>query len=646
MYSFKTDKEIIEELLTIRLFEAKLLELFDSGQINGTTHTCIGQEEIPVSIMSLLNEEDYIFSNHRGHGHYISRFNDLEGLFAEIMGKEGAVCNGVGGSQHIKRGNYFSTGIQGESIPVAVGVGIDLKRKKNNNLAIAFIGDGTWGEGAVYEALNMASLYAVPVVIICENNGISQSTPSINNLSSTIKNRANAFGINYLHFDEGSTVNQLKERINPAFNKVRKNSEPLIIEIKTKRLASHSKGDDTRSKTEIQNLINKDWYEFLKLNEEESLFEMENIISEKINSIIFKLQNSSFSQRNIQVEKYKNDLKPLTNTYVKERVLENLNRALKLIMESDKASFIIGEDILDPYGGAFKATKGLSTLYPERVISSPISELGLTGVGNGLALTGNKVIVEFMFGDFIFLAFDQIINFAAKTVSMYGKNLSHKILFRCPVGGHRGYGPTHSQSVQKFFIGIPNLDLYELSPLHDCVNILPLVLDKGIPSILFESKTLYPNETLALGINKNIFNHSKINNLVSHVFIEKNIDAIIICGGSMFYDCLEVIKKLFLEYELSVHIINPFKIYPFDIEMIKDLISKNISIFTVEEGTPGGTWGSEVLSMINSKYSNENINFHSITSTDDIIPSSKHLEELVLVNESIILKNIINKLKL
>ena len=113
MYSFKNDQKIVSELLTIRLFEKKLLELYGEGKINGTTHTCIGQEEIPVAVMSVLSNDDYVFSNHRGHGHYLARFGDIEGLFAEIMGKEGAMCSGVGGSQHIKKDNYYSTGVQG-----------------------------------------------------------------------------------------------------------------------------------------------------------------------------------------------------------------------------------------------------------------------------------------------------------------------------------------------------------------------------------------------------------------------------------------------------------------------------------------------------------------------------------------------------
>src|SRR5439155_1315828 len=149
-----------------------------------------------------------------------------------------------------------------------------------------------------------------------------------------------------------------------------------------------------------------------------------------------------------------------------ERVADNLNGALHRLFERDPRVYLLGEDLLDPYGGAFKISRGLSDRYPDRVLATPLSEGGFVGVANGLALCGDKAIVEIMFGDFIALSFDQIVNFATKSVSMYGRTLPLHLVVRCPVGGNRGYGPTHSQSPQKHFIGVPHLGLYELSPFH------------------------------------------------------------------------------------------------------------------------------------------------------------------------------------
>jgi len=640
MYDIIKDLTIIKKLVKIRLFEEKLLELFSEGKINGTTHTCIGQEEIAVAVMSLTNDNDYIFSNHRGHGHYLAKFEDYKGLFCEIMGKSGAVNNGVGGSQHINRHNYYSTGIQGESVPVSAGVALSLK-KNNSDISISFIGDGTWGEGAVYESLNMSSLWQLPTIVICENNQISQSTPSKKNLSGTIQKRANAFNIDYVEIPEDLKVNEIVEILYPLFDKVRTNRSPLIVEVKTKRISSHSKGDDTRDQKVILELKSRDWFEIL--NKNKNFKPIVNEIRFEINDLVDEINNSEFSKskyvyKNID---FLNQMENDTDNIENQKVLDNLNKAMLDIMNFDNDTYIIGEDIEDPYGGAFKVTKGIHSKFPERVISTPISELGLAGLANGVSLTGKRSIVEFMFADFTFLAFDQIINFAAKTVSMYGYNKSHKIIFRCPYGGHRGYGPTHSQSIHKYLMGVPNLNLFEISPLHSLDKLLFPVIDSGIPSVLFESKVLYPKKMIPVGAF-DVYNHKKINNITSALYIDEHVDAVLITGGGYVYDCIDVVKDLFINYELSVHIINPFQIYPFDLSIVDDYISSSENkIIIVDEGTPGASWSSEIISKLSMKYSGKNIMFNEIMSNDEIIPSSKHLESQMLLNKDKIYKSIL-----
>ncbi len=261
--AFRGDLSVADDfrlMLFIRRFEEALLDLFQAGKVNGTTHTCIGQEYIPVSLMPLLREGDFVFSNHRGHGHYLARFLDPEGLICEILGKEGAVCHGVGGSQHIRRGRYFSTGVQGESVPVAAGAALSLKREAKNELALAFIGDGTWGEGSVYEALNLASLWRVPLVLVCENNGIAQTTPTRQNLSGSISARAAAFDIDFIQI-QTQRVTEIRSELAAALSRVRYEHQPLVIEFQTQRLASHSKGDDTRSEAEVAKLKSRDWFQ-------------------------------------------------------------------------------------------------------------------------------------------------------------------------------------------------------------------------------------------------------------------------------------------------------------------------------------------------------------------------------------------------
>jgi pyruvate dehydrogenase E1 component alpha subunit len=255
----RLDDEDLELLLLIRHFEWAVLELFGRGLLHGTTHTCLGQEYVPVALTPLLDDADFVFSNHRGHGHYLARFVDPAGLLAEVMGRQGAVCNGVGGSQHIHRGRYLSTGVQGQSLPVAAGVALHLRRTEPGRLVVVYVGDGTWGEGYVYEALNMAALWGLPLVVAVENNGVAQSTPTALQMAGTIAGRAQAFGIDYAG-TESRDVNAIRTMLAPLFARVRLQSRPLVVEFKTDRLGPHSKGDDTREPLELERIRADDWY--------------------------------------------------------------------------------------------------------------------------------------------------------------------------------------------------------------------------------------------------------------------------------------------------------------------------------------------------------------------------------------------------
>lgn len=255
--------ELLEDdlglLLLIRHFEYKLLELYDRGLLHGTTHTCLGQEYVPVALAPLLGDADFLFSNHRGHGHYLARHRDPYGLLAEITGRDGAVCSGVGGSQHILAGRYLSTGVQGQSLPVAAGAALHLARSEPGALALAFIGDGTWGEGAVYEALNLACLWRLPLVVVTEHNGIAQSTPTALQMAGTIAGRAAAFGARH-HLVESDDIGRIRAEAGPLLDETRRGGGPLVLEFVTRRLGPHSKGDDTRTDEEVRRLADQDWY--------------------------------------------------------------------------------------------------------------------------------------------------------------------------------------------------------------------------------------------------------------------------------------------------------------------------------------------------------------------------------------------------
>ncbi|MFD3581573.1 alpha-ketoacid dehydrogenase subunit beta [Streptomyces sp. NPDC058683] len=318
-----------------------------------------------------------------------------------------------------------------------------------------------------------------------------------------------------------------------------------------------------------------------------------------------------------------------------DRVVDELNGALHTLFADDPTLFLLGEDVLDPYGGAFKVTAGLSTKFPDRVISTPISESGIVGVANGLALTGNRAIVEIMFGDFAALCFDQILNVSAKSVSMYGRRLDVPIVVRCPVGGNRGYGPTHSQSLQKHFIGIPDLVLHELSPLHDTQAVLRRVLDDGRPCMFFEPKPVYGERSLTPGPIDDLFGYDFADRDGNWARVSSEDGAgtiLLITGGGMVSRALEAAETLLLEDETDVTVMVCSQLYPFVPEPILGDAARAEHVLVVEEGTPGGTWGAEVArSLADACWDRLRHPVGSISSRDTIIPAARHLERRVVV---------------
>ncbi|MCW3841847.1 2-oxo acid dehydrogenase subunit E2 [Micromonospora yasonensis] len=330
-----------------------------------------------------------------------------------------------------------------------------------------------------------------------------------------------------------------------------------------------------------------------------------------------------------------------------ERMSQHLNRALHELFAADERAWLLGEDVVDPYGGAFKVTQGLSTAYPDRVLSTPLSENGITGVAGGLALCGDTVIVEIMFGDFVGLAFDQIINFLTKSVAMYGEPTPMRVVIRCPVGGGRGYGPTHSQSVQKHFIGIPHLALFELSPLHDAADVLAAALRRGEPSMLFEDKILYTqrryvdnrvDERLAfelLGADRNW----------ARVYDPGAAAAptLVIAPGGVANRAIAAARKAW-EQGRNVEVLVPARLYPFDVDGVLGLLDGADGVIVAEESTAGGTWGSEVATRLYAAaWPLLRRPIELVSSAATIIPSAPHLERAVLLSADTILERIMHR---
>jgi 2-oxoisovalerate dehydrogenase E1 component len=642
----------------IRKTEELFLELFKEGKISGTVHTCIGQEFTGIFASEYGAFGDFIVTNHRGHGHYISFTQDYKGLINELLGNSNGISKGIGGSQHLYNTNFISNGIQGGMLPTAAGVAFGNKLKKNNNISIAFLGDGTLGEGVVYETLNICSLWGIPIVFILEKNNISQSTSFKQNFHGDLKNRIEGFGIEY-QFTSIYDIEHLDETFNKSINKSRSESKPIFIEVEVGRLYSHSKGDDNRDPKVVEDLTLKDpLNSFLLYNKQKSKQWNDeiNLIHKSILESIDDSQKSAIAEL-LKIKNHSQYHKPIytkidTTLIGEKRFNDLLYDELKNILTNDKNSIIIGEDIENinefnplPYGGAFKVTKDLSNLFPHKVKNTPISEQAISGIGIGLALNGFTSIVEIMFGDFTTLVLDQLLQHVSKFTLMYGREMQIPYILRTPMGGFRGYGPTHSQSLEKHFLGIPGLEVISLNQLTCPSIIFKKIIKNKKPVLLIENKILYTKklyEEMPFGYELEII-ENEYDYPVSKVSpIDGDPNVTIVCYGGILNEVLNSTKDLFTLNELLVEIFVPTDLNNSVIPDLEISLRKTKLLCIVQEGNSFGSFGSEVVSSL---IENNCTEFDLINiSNNTIIPSSRELEEKVLPTSEKISKLILDSL--
>lgn len=239
------NQALYHHLCTIRYFEETVLDNFSKGVFFGTTHTYLGQEANAIGVLSHLHPNDIVFSNHRCHGHFIAYGGDLRALFAEMMGKASGVCAGRGGSQHLQWHTFYSNGVQGGIVPIATGMALAEKCQNTGALVVCFLGDGTLGQGVIYESFNMASLWQAPILYVVENNRIAQTTPTAQALAGDIGTRFSAFDIPVSELDT-SDVLEISGSAERIFAEIRSQRGPQALILHTYRFGPHSKGDDTR----------------------------------------------------------------------------------------------------------------------------------------------------------------------------------------------------------------------------------------------------------------------------------------------------------------------------------------------------------------------------------------------------------------
>ena len=587
----------------IRETEKLILELFGRGLVSGTTHTCLGQEICQMSVVRALNDpDDYVLSNHRNHGHFLTYSGDCLGLVAEIMGRQTGVCGGYGGSQHLAYRNFHSNGVQAGMTGIGVGLAHALKSRSSRGIVAIVIGDGTLGEGLLYESMNLASIWNVPVLFVVEHNGIAQTTYTRDTIGGDIVARGLAFGLSAWRLSDRDE--DFSAQVERVVEDMRESRRPGMLVIDTGRMGPHSKGDDLRDVDERDEITASDPLKALRARcsaEEVEVIESNcKVFLAEVEKAAMESPLASFDQT--PEHSFKPALQldcPVADSSA-ANVRLALNDALAKLLEHDESVVLLGEDLHDPYGGAFKVTVGLSDKYKHRVVSTPISEAGITGAGIGLAMAGKKPIVEIMFADFLTLCMDQIYNHAVKFPGMFVDS-AVPIVIRAPCGGRRGYGPTHSQSLENIFISVPGLTVIFGSHRH---KIGQLLINASAcwpnPTLFLEHKLLYAEKQDSAGYEEI---KAETGDLGAELFPtlragSQDPDVTLLSYGGMLPVAEKAARLLEENEELTVEIIAPAMLAPLPrFALLKALLHRP-RILVVEEAHHQFGFSAEVLAML------------------------------------------------
>jgi 2-oxoisovalerate dehydrogenase E1 component len=631
----------------IRLTEQLILDQFSRGLVSGTTHTCLGQELAALSVVRALDHpEDAVLSNHRNHGHFLTYSGDFPGLVAEIMGRERGVCRGRGGSQHLAWRQFHSNGVQAGMMGIGAGLALARKKRGSGALVAAMIGDGTLGQGLVYESMNLASVWQAPLLVVVENNGIAQTTYTRETIGGSIEERGAAFGFATWHLADDDP--EFCRKVADIVNAARAAGRPGFLVLDTRRMGPHSKGDDLRPGEEMAEIRSRDPLAALGRGLAEAT--RRRIEARNVTFIdeIRTLAEASPEARYTEVPTHIFGAATLTKasvTYPKSvsgrNVRQSLNAALRHLLETVPEVILLGEDLHDPYGGAFKVTQGLSTDFPDRVISTPISEAGVTGASIGLALAGFKPVTEVMFADFLTLCMDQIYNHAVKFPGMF-RDMAVPLVIRAPSGGRRGYGATHSQSPEHLFASVPGLTVVYGSHRHDVGRLLiDATLRWPYPVLFLEHKLLYGEKQDAADY---VELPAAADDVAAHLFPtlrggDDNPDVTLVTYGGMLPVAEAAAKRLADEEELAVEIVVPALLAPLaQGTLIGHLLTRPRVVMVEESHHQYGVAAEIAASMLERGYRGKVLR---IGAPPLPIASARSLERQILPDEARIVEQIL-----
>lgn len=631
---------LYKAMLKPRMIEEKMLILLRQGKIS-KWFSGIGQEAISVGVALAMEKDEYILPMHRNLGVFTSRDIPLHRLFSQWQGKPGGFTNGRDRSFHFGTQEYKLVGMishLGPQLGVADGIALAHKLRKEKKVTAVFTGEGGTSEGDFHEALNVASVWSLPVLFCVENNGYGLSTPT--NEQFNCKHIADK-GIGYgmeSHIIDGNNVLEVYSKVAEISRDVRKNPRPVLLEFKTFRMRGHEEASGTKyvpddlmeewaSKDPLENYTSYLGKMGLLTNDQDNILRKE--ITKEIDENLQKANDEKAIDINLSKELndvyQKFDYKEVECSIHKKniRFVDAVSEGLKSAMEKYDNLVITGQDVAE-YGGVFKITDGfVDNFGKERVRNTPICESAIISAAMGLSINGMKCVVEMQFADFASTGFNPIVNYLAKSHYRWAENAD--VVIRMPCGGGVGAGPFHSQTNEAWFTKTPGLKVVYPAFPSDAKGLLATAIEDPNPVLFFEHKGLYRSIYEDVPVNYYTLPFGKAN------ILKTGSDITIVTYGAGVHWALETLKK---HKNINGELLDLRTLQPLDTESIYTSVRKTGKLIILQEDSLFGGVASDLSALVMEncfQYLDGPIK--RVASLDTPIPFNTALEQQYLPKE-------------
>ena len=592
------------QMLKPRLIEEKMLVLLRQGKIS-KWFSGIGQEAISIGVTAALHKEEYILPMHRNLGVFTSREIPLHRLFSQWQGKMNGFTKGRDRSFHFGTQEFNIVGMishLGPQLGVADGIALANKLKQNNQVCAVFTGEGGTSEGDFHEALNVASVWDLPVLFCVENNGYGLSTPTSEQYNCEhIADKGIGYGMES-HIINGNNILDVYTTVSNIAKDIRKNPRPVLLEFKTFRMRGHEEASGTKY---VPQELMETWAKKDPLKNYETFLRSKNILTEQqitnatkeIKAEINEHLQMAFNEETISAD-LETELKDVFKEYQQEiitpsnkksniRLIDAISKGLRESMERYENLVIMGQDVAE-YGGVFKITEGFTEQFGrERVRNTPICESAIVAAAYGAALNGMKAVMEMQFADFVSSGFNPIVNLLAK--SNYRWNQNADVVVRMPCGAGVGAGPFHSQTNEAWFTKTPGLKVVYPAFPEDAKGLLCAAINDPNPVLFFEHKALY--RSIYQEVSDDYFTVE----LGKASLLKEGNDVTIISYGAGVHWALDTLKT---HPEISADLLDLRTLQPLDVATIYESVRKTGKAIFLQEDSLFGSIASDVAALI------------------------------------------------